>query len=130
MVDVMVADDDRAAGQVLRIRLEKAGYGTMAVASGQMAIEQYDAVKPRVVILDAAMPDVSGFDVCQYIRDSDPDRDVKIIFLSGASEPQPGFAERCAVATGGDVFLTKPCDTRRIVDLVAERLGEPVGADS
>jgi len=115
---ILIVDDDSDAREALRFRLSAAGFEAVKVGNGSEAIEQYERLKPRIVFLDASMPDVSGFEVCRHIKDQEPDPPVKVIFVSGASSPTLDYVRRCAEVSGGDHFISKPYDGRTVVDLV------------
>jgi len=115
---ILIVDDDRDAREALRLRLTHAGFDTVTSGDARAAIAQYEALKPRIVLLDASMPDVSGFEVCQHIKDQEPDPPVTVIFVSGASSPTLDYVKRCAEVSGGDHFISKPYDGRTLVDLV------------
>ena len=115
---ILIVDDDADAREALRLRLAYAGFEAVTVGGGQEAIERYGEIKPRIVFLDASMPDVSGFEVSRYIKDQDADPPVTIVFVSGASSPTPDYVKRCAELSGGDHFITKPYDAAVLVDLV------------
>jgi CheY-like chemotaxis protein len=61
---------------------------------------------------------VSGFEVCQQIRVLDPERQTKIVFVSGASSPSTEYVERCATFADGDAFLRKPYDFRELLSII------------
>jgi len=118
MPEILIVDDDRAAGEALRIRLTHAGHHAMVASCGRDAIQKFDALKPYLVFLDAALPDVSGFDVGQYIRQCDPGHSVEIVFVSGVCVPSSDYIHRCAAFSGGDHFVSKPYDSRDILEIV------------
>lgn len=124
MSAILIVDDDRAAAEVLRIRLANAGHEAVVAFGGKDAIRKYESTKPLLVLLDAAMSDVSGFDVGQYIRQNDPGHRVTVVYVSGASMPSSDYVKRCAEFCGGDMFVPKPYDFRVILDIV-ERVLEP-----
>ncbi len=129
MPDILIVDDDRALAEALRLRLAEAGYRAVVACGGNDAIRRFGESRPKLVLLDASMPDMSGFEVCQHIRACDPDNQVNVIFLSGADNPSPDYVRRCAGVAGGDRFIGKPYDWREVVSLVGEMLsrGEEVG---
>jgi CheY-like chemotaxis protein len=115
---ILVVDDDKAAAQMLQLRLARAGYNTHVAYDGREAIRLFDAVQPRWVFLDASMPDVSGLEVCQHIRQYDADHTVRVIFLSGAEMPSQDFIRNCASWSGADQFISKPYQASQIIDLI------------
>jgi DNA-binding response OmpR family regulator len=115
---ILIVDDDRDAREALRFRLTHAGFDTVTAGDARAAIAQFEALKPRVVLLDASMPGLSGFEVCRYIKEQDHGADVAVVFVSGASSPTLDYVKRCAKISGGDHFISKPYDGRKVVELV------------
>lgn len=114
---ILIADDDPGAREALRLRLTHAGFEAVAVASGAQAIAAYDAMKPHIILLDAAMPDISGFDVCRHIKEESSNA-AKVVFVSGATGPSIEYLKQCGKISGGDRFLTKPYDPDVLVDVI------------
>ena len=115
---ILIVDDDSDACEALRLRLLHAGFEAVTAGSGREAIGRYEKLKPRMVFLDASMPGVSGFEVCQQIRALDPERQTRIVFVSGASSPSAEYVERCATFADGDAFLRKPYDFRELLSII------------
>ena len=65
---VLVVDDEPRIGNVLRIKLRLAGYDVITTTSGAEAIEIIRTQKPDLVLLDIIMPDVTGMDVLEKVR--------------------------------------------------------------
>lgn len=122
MTAVLVADDDRFAAEALRIQLARAGIAACTAQSGQEALAQFRACRPRVVLLDAAMPDMSGLEVCQRIRESGDGGGPAVIMVSGAATPSRHFVLRCAAVAGVDAFVAKPYDMTALIQLVRTHL--------
>ena len=118
MEQILIVDDDRAARTALRKRFSHSGYETLVAASGRAAIDEFNRHRPQVIILDAAMPDMSGFDVCREVRLLDPLRRTRIYFLTGASTPSADYVARCVAASDADGYLRKPYDVSELMALV------------
>ena len=76
---ILFADDDLKYSLLLKRFLEKEGYDVTYTGNGTMALEQFPAVKPDLVLLDINMPGLNGFEVAEKIRETD--RHVLIFFL-------------------------------------------------
>lgn len=116
--DILIADDDPFVVRSLKTRLSAEGYEVISAPGGEAAVKMFQSFHPRLVILDAAMPDMSGMDVCRHVRESDPERRSKVVFLTGASTPSADFVERCAEASDADGYLRKPYDAGELIALV------------
>jgi two-component system, HptB-dependent secretion and biofilm response regulator len=114
---ILIADDDAGAREALRLRLTHAGFEAVTVGSGAQAIAAFDKFKPRIILLDASMPDISGFDVCRHIKEQAANA-ATVIFVSGATGPGVDYLKQCGKLCGGDRFITKPYNAALLVEVV------------
>ncbi|WP_192867841.1 GGDEF domain-containing response regulator [Thaumasiovibrio subtropicus] len=101
---ILLVDDVHIERMQLSLRLERLGYQVEAAENGADAIEKYGKYLPDLVLLDVSMPDMSGTEVAQKLRELYPEW-VPIIFLSGHDEPEMVAK---AIDMGGDDYLVKP----------------------
>ena len=99
---VLVIDDDVAMTEMLRLILEPNAFEVIVSNSGPEGIEAAEKSNPDVIILDLAMPDMDGWEVCQAVRGFSP---APILILSAISNP--GMVAK-ALDEGADDFLLKP----------------------
>jgi CheY-like chemotaxis protein len=113
---VLLAEDDRALRRLLGVMLERAGYKVIPAADGLEAMKIALSVPIDIVVTDAMMPNLSGRELCRFLRNSEPLSHIPVILLSGV-----GRIETDQDMERVDAFLTKPVLS---VDLVAciERL--------
>ncbi|MCB1684384.1 MAG: fused response regulator/phosphatase [Pseudomonadales bacterium] len=102
---VLVADDNDMDRMLLSQIVRKAGYQVDSAVDGLDALKKFDACRPQLVLLDALMPGLDGFEVAREIRTRGGDDFVPIIFLTSLTEADE--LARC-VEAGGDDFLSKP----------------------
>jgi len=99
---LLVEDEDHIA-QGLIYNLEQEGYQVTYAANGEKALAALGENTFSLVILDLMLPDMSGLDICQKIRDRDPRMPILILTaLSGESHRIDGLRK------GADDYLTKP----------------------
>lgn len=122
--DILVVDDDHLLVQTLRARLAAEGYQVISASSGLEAVRLFQAFKPRLVILDAAMPDMSGMEVCRQVREVDTQGRTKVLFLTGANTPSSDYVERCALLATADGILRKPYEPAELRSMVARHLSD------
>lgn len=84
---ILIADDFPDTCRALQLLLEHEGYPAICVDNADKAIEMIPQLKPQLVILDASMPERSGFDVIQELRESKGIKDIPIVFYSAFSKP-------------------------------------------
>ena len=129
MPDILIVDDDRAALTALAMRLKQREYDVAQASSGRRAVEQYERDRPRAVFLDAALPDMNGFDVCRVIRAADPHHRTKVFFVSGASTPSEEYVSLCVHSSDADGYVRKPYEFSQIAALVEQIPMEPMHAE-
>lgn len=103
-VSILVVDDDPALVQVTGAMLSDLGRVRFAT-SGQAALRQIALERPDIVLLDAEMPEMGGFEVCRRIRASNELDDIPVIFVTMHTDE--AFEARCLEAGAVD-FLHKP----------------------
>ena len=104
-IRILVADDSPSDRMILCAMLRKEGHEVLAVEDGREAIEAFERERPQMVLLDALMPKMDGFEAARRIKELAGDELVPIIFLTSLQEADE--LVRCLEA-GGDDFLTKP----------------------
>lgn len=102
---ILVADDEPIIQDVLRARLERAGYSVEAASTGKETLVKVTAHKPDLLILDIKMPGMDGYEVCQRIRQNEETRALPILMLTaygGVDHVVQGLE------MGADDYVTKP----------------------
>lgn len=102
---VLLVDDSPEALGFLTKALDQAGVTVLVATSGQAALSIVAKVTPDVILMDAVMPEIDGFETCTKIKGSSTLRDVPVIFMTGLSETEHVVH---ALECGGVDFLTKP----------------------
>jgi two-component system cell cycle response regulator DivK len=101
---VLVADDDLDARAMYSLYLKRMGCSVFTAADGQSAVEQAMAILPDLIVLDLAMPHVTGWAAAKRLRRSPLTRGIPIVALTAL----PG-ARESARMSGCDAFMSKPC---------------------
>lgn len=114
---ILIADDAVFMRRLLRDVLRPEGYVVHEAVSGSDALESYERVRPDLVMLDLALPDVSGLEVLRRLRERDPD--VRIVVVSAVSA-EHGAPE--ALGAGAAGYLEKPFQPAQLVDAVRAAL--------
>ena len=84
---ILLVEDDVALSAVYKSRLEMEGFDTHAVNNGEVALSAALEFKPDLILLDAMMPKISGFDVLDILRTTPETKDSKIIIMTALSQP-------------------------------------------
>jgi len=123
MQQVFVVEDDRKIAKVVKVYLEEAGYKVMLFEKGKEAVKALLKEEPLLVILDLMLPDTTGEEVCQEIKESG---DIPIIMLTSKSSEEERVA---GFALGADDYIVKPFSPRELVYRVKALLKRAQKAD-
>ncbi len=108
-VRVLVVDDEPDIREILDRALSLAGYTVALAHDGKSAVAQCRMFMPHIILLDVMMPDMSGIEALQKIREFD--QDAKIVMVSGMHDLQ---VAKDAIACGAVDYITKPFDLREM----------------
>lgn len=121
---LLLVEDDVALSNVYRSRLELEGFDIREVHNGEDALSEAVAYKPDLILLDAMMPKISGFDVLDILRNTPETTNIRVIMLTALSQPKD--RER-AENLGVDDYLVK---SQVVIGDVVERIKHHLGVQS
>lgn len=101
---ILLVEDDEALASVYKSRLDIEGFETRGVFNGEDALSAAMDFKPDLILLDAMMPKISGFDVLDILRNTPETAQIRVIMLTALSQPKD--KER-AEALGVNDYLVK-----------------------
>jgi len=107
--NVLIVEDDESFVAALVVGLKREGFLVHVARDGAEALEQFDAVRPDLVLLDLMLPKVSGLDVCREIRTKSM---VPIIMVTARSTEIDAVV---GLEVGADDYITKPYRLRELV---------------
>lgn len=116
---ILIADDEPNIVVSLEYMMKREGYEVLVARDGQSALETIRRERPRLVLLDAMMPGMSGFEVCEAVRADADVRDTRILMLT-AKGRDTDIAR--GVGVGVDAYITKPFSTRDLLQKAREML--------
>jgi DNA-binding response OmpR family regulator len=119
MTRVLIADDEPNIVVSLEFMMKREGYEVLIARDGVAALEAIRSGRPRLVLLDAMMPGMSGFDVCQAVRADAELRDTLILMLTARGR-ETDLAR--GIGVGADAYVTKPFSTRELMQKVRDML--------
>ncbi len=109
---VLVVDDVPDNLSVLHDALDEAGYTVLVATNGEGAIQRAVQAVPDVVLLDAVMPGMDGFEVARQLKAHPETAHIPIIFMTGLTETQHVVA---AYRAGGVDYVTKPIRPQEVL---------------
>ncbi len=114
---VLLVEDDNALRRYVEITLQRAGYEVLPAADGLEAMKLALASSVDIVITDAMMPNLSGYELCRFLRNSPHLSHIPIILLSGMERKECSQEEAFA-----DTLFSKPVFAEDLTECVAELL--------
>ncbi len=115
----LIVDDVPENLALLSDALSEAGYSVLVATDGTSALELLHRVTPDIILLDAVMPGIDGFETCRRIKEMDAVRHVPVMFMTGLTETEhvvKGFE------SGGLDYVTKPIEPAEVLARVATHI--------
>jgi CheY-like chemotaxis protein len=116
---ILIADDEDALRFLAHETLEGEEAEILEATDGEEALEIARREHPRMILLDVAMPGLTGFEVCELLKADPATRDIVIVMLTAHGQTKD--RER-AEESGADHFMTKPFSPVQLLKLVAQIL--------
>ena len=117
---VLIADDEPNIVVSLEFLMRQKGYEVRVVHTGDDALKAIGEFGPDLVLLDVMMPRMSGYEVCQKLRENPAWQSIKVIMLSAKGRD---VEVSKGIAVGADAYVTKPFSTRDLIARVEQMLG-------
>ncbi|MBD3560733.1 response regulator, partial [Planktothrix sp. FACHB-1355] len=117
--NILIVDDKPDNLRLLATILSERGYEVRKALNGQMALTACRASLPNLILLDINMPEMNGYEVCEYLKANEPTRDVPIIFISALDDVLDKVK---AFAVGGIDYITKPFQSAEVLARVENHL--------
>jgi len=114
---VLIVDDDDAMAKYLSSYLATRNFDVSTAATGEEAVGMFRVYDPALVLLDVAMPGMSGIDTLERIKQIKPD--VSVIMLSAQNSPEAIFK---ASKLGADDYIGKPFEPKELEIRIAKVL--------
>ena len=118
---VLVVDDEPATLRMLTAALEKAEISVLVATSGQAALQQLGRIVPDLILMDAVMPEMDGFETTQKIKAHPNLESIPVIFMTGLTESEHVVE---AFKVGGVDYVRKPVDLRELLARVRVHMAQ------
>jgi CheY-like chemotaxis protein len=118
---VLLVEDDPALRRYLEVVLERAGYSVISAGDGLEAMKSLLSAEVDVVVTDALMPNLDGYELCRFVRNSPHLAHLPIILLS-ALDPRNTTDESEQV----DAFLAKPVSPEDLLAILLDVLNQKI----
>jgi len=112
---VMVVDDSGSFRTVVKLALQKAGYGVVEAIDGQDACDKLDGRPLSLIVCDVNMPRMDGLALLKHLKTQDQYKSTPVIMLTAESQESKKAAGRIA---GARAWITKPFQPLQLLDAV------------
>lgn len=109
MITILAVDDDPNIRELLRFYMQREGYKVIEAADGKEALEQLEAAKIQLAIIDIMMPHIDGYELCEEIRQT---YDIPVLMVTAKGEIQD--KEKAYIA-GTDDYIVKPFQPKEVL---------------
>ena len=109
---VLIVDDVPDNLSVLHDALDESGYTVLVATSGEAALQRAAQAVPDIVLLDAMMPGIDGFEVARRLKADAATAHIPIVFMTGLTETEHLVA---ALEAGGVDYVTKPIKPKEVL---------------
>jgi len=117
---VLVVDDTPETLSLLTDTLDHAGFTVLIATDGEAALDLLQQITPDLVLMDALMPGINGFETCKRLKRDKLMAHLPVIFMTGLSETEHVLA---GLASGGVDYVTKPIVLDELLARIRVHLG-------
>ncbi len=116
---VLIVDDIPDNLAVLHDALDESGFMVLVAHNGESALKRAVEAGPDIILLDAIMPGMDGFEVCKRLKADINTRHIPVIFMTGLTESEHVVA---GFNAGGTDYVTKPIRTAEVIARISSHL--------
>lgn len=116
---ILIVDDERDFVELMKMRLESAGFTVVCAHNGAEALNKTLKEKPDLIVLDIAMPEVDGYTFVKRLRERENLRDIPVIIVTAYGDKMKDlFAQEGIID-----YLMKPFETKTLLERIGNILG-------
>lgn len=110
--NILVVDDEEDIQELVKLNLEREGYGIITCGTGEQALKIATSKLPSLIILDLMLPGIDGLDVCKKLKNDPKTEHIPIIMLTAKGEEADIVT---GLELGADDYITKPFSGKVLV---------------
>jgi len=110
---ILIADDERALVEAMKIRFEKDGFEVVEAYDGAECLKKAKEELPGLIIMDVAMPEMDGYDAVREIKGDPSTKNIPIFMLTGKDQMEDIFRME-----GVQEYIVKPFDYETLSGMV------------
>ncbi|MBN1522182.1 MAG: response regulator [Candidatus Aureabacteria bacterium] len=119
---ILIVDDHGALRYILSFDLQKKGFKTVTAGSGEKGIEIAQKERPDLILLDAMMPGIDGFETCRRLKKDDSTKDIPVLMVTAKSQREDVLE---GLQSGAVSYMVKPFKFEELFSKIVEIIGEP-----
>lgn len=123
---ILIVDDQPLDRNLLEEVLQSEGYLTATAEDGQQALDSFARVRPDLVLVDAMMPHMNGYDVCRRLKGDAKTRLIPVVMVTSMSDTKDRVR---SMKAGADDILAKPVDRAELLARVRSLLNQKAYTD-
>ena len=118
---ILVAEDNDINQMVIEYTLQDAGYEFVIVENGKLAVQQFQSIKPDLILMDVSMPEMNGMEATAAIRELERESGGHVTIVALTAHALHGDREKC-INAGMDDYMPKPISPRVLTERLARWL--------
>ena len=118
---ILIVDDEVQLVEMVKMRLESAGYETIVAYDGQEGFDKAKKDKPDLIILDLMLPKMDGYKICGLLKNDARYAKIPIIMFTARAQEED---MKLGKDLGAEEYVTKPFDPKILLSKIKELLGE------
>jgi CheY-like chemotaxis protein len=122
---ILLVEDYSDAIEIYTASLEFHGFRALAARRGADALSFIHAAPPDLIVMDVALPDMTGWDLTRLLKANESTRHIPVVILTGHVFSE---ARQRAYESGCDAYLTKPCVPDQLIRTVRKLLKSAKGS--
>ncbi len=118
---ILIVDDEVQLVEMVKMRLEAAGYEVISAYDGQDGFDKAKKNKPDLIILDLMLPKMDGYKICGLLKNDARYSKIPIIMFTARVQEED---VRLGKDLGAEEYVTKPFDPKILLAKIKELIGE------
>jgi signal transduction histidine kinase/CheY-like chemotaxis protein len=123
VMQVLIAEDNPVARNLLRLMLEMRGHHVRVAENGKEAVAVYQSENLDLILMDIQMPGMNGFEATSAIRELEKHTDKHLPIIAVTAHVMPGYKDECLRA-GLDNYLARPFRMQELFGMIDETLAQ------
>ena len=120
---ILVVDDTKSIREIVAFMLRSRGFEVVESGDGADAREKVKSIRPDLLVLDAMLPRVTGFDLCAELKADPGTRGIPILMLTAITRDTGKSDDYWRERSQADDFMSKPFKATELITRVEKLLG-------